>query len=220
MDGGRASESIVHRIDWPQQIQAHELMPRSPPKLYVRRGYIGNRNQNQNNNNNQNQIQNNYNQNQNQNQNQNNVQNHHHDGLWQRTYYFSTNQHAGDRGNGHITLDAASPVTSIDAVYSTGERGYSKRGNDNNDNSGRWRAVELLGSVSQAGLSGLAPTSWIKDDKVGRTVYFVQGGCLEEWTLDESVDDGDWDDGDYAGVELHDTPGEMSVVSWIDDKGM
>ncbi|KAG8919413.1 hypothetical protein FRC00_011360, partial [Tulasnella sp. 408] len=113
-----------------------------------------------------------------------------------------------------------------DAVYGTRGRGYGKRGgndnhnNNHSNNSSRWRAGKLSKSVLQAGLSGLAATSWIKDGKVGRTVYYIQGGYLKELTLDDSVDDDHWDDGDHDGVELHYTPGEMSAVSWIDDKGV
>ncbi|KAG9043940.1 hypothetical protein FS837_008960 [Tulasnella sp. UAMH 9824] len=112
------------------------------------------------------------------------------------------------------------------AVFSTRGRGYGKRGgndnhnNNHNNNSGRWRAGKLFKSVPQAGLSGLAATSWIKDGKVGRAFYYIQGGYLKELTLDDSVDDDHWEDGDHDGVELHYTPGEMSAVFWIDGKGV
>ncbi|KAG8947416.1 hypothetical protein FRC04_010736 [Tulasnella sp. 424] len=197
-----------------------------------------NQNQNQNQNNNQNQHQNNQNQNVNNQNQQNNNNGGFNSGRWNKGYCFSN---SGGRNNWNINTEAAFAVTSIggqsyladmrifywatghgnsavlkDAYYST-RGGHGRRGGNDMDN-GRWKSGKLSKTISRANLGSLAATTWVKDGKVGRTVYYIQGGFLRELTL---CDDGDsWDDEDRDGVELHFTPGEISAVSWIDDKGV
>ncbi|KIO15960.1 hypothetical protein M407DRAFT_234374, partial [Tulasnella calospora MUT 4182] len=171
--------------------------------------------------------------------------------VWTKGYCFSNSGHSSWK----INTDAAFAVTSIggsndladmrmfywstssgrgntavlkDAYYTRSGRG--KRGPNNNNNNygdgGRWKSGKLSKTVSRANLGSLAATSWTKDGKVGRTVFYVQGGYLRELTLDECDEghNGDrhgengWDDEDRDGVELHFTPGEISAVSWFDDK--
>ncbi|KAG8974320.1 hypothetical protein FRC05_007626 [Tulasnella sp. 425] len=170
--------------------------------------------------------------------------------FWSNGYCFSNSGHNSWR----INTDAAFAVTSIggsndvadmrlfywstagrgnkavlrDAYYTRSGRG--KRGSNQNQNmdSGHWKSGKLSKTVSRANLGSLAATSWTKAGKVGRTVFYVQGGYLRELTLDECDDrhgqghghGNSWDDEDRDGVKLHFNPGEMSAVSWFDDKGI
>ncbi|KAG9032830.1 hypothetical protein FS837_002622 [Tulasnella sp. UAMH 9824] len=114
-----------------------------------------------------------------------------------RMFYWSTS----GRGNTAVLKDA---------YYTRSGRGKRGSGNNNNHDAGRWKSDRLSTTVSYANLGGLAATSWTRDGKVRRKVFYIREGDLRELTLDE-CDEGHghghhgdgWEDEDRDGVELH-----------------